>query len=155
MYKILVFSDTHGRYDSCIRTIKNAANVNLILHAGDCTDDAENLSYIFPDIPLEFVRGNNDFFSWERDEKLLHVCGKKIFLTHGHIYNVKHDLYALAKKAKEQGADISVFGHTHNPFMGEIFGISLLNPGSSGKNAKYGEIIIDNGSVSINLLDQK
>lgn len=154
MYKILVFSDTHGRYDSCIRTIEKNKDADLILHAGDCTGDAEDLSYIFADIPFEFVRGNNDYFSRERDEKLLHVKNKKIFITHGHTYNVKRDLYALAKKAKDLGADVAVFGHTHVPYTGELLGISLLNPGSSGHEAMYGEIIIDGDNIKLKLSKQ-
>ena len=155
MYKILVFSDTHGRYDSCIRTIEKNPDTNLVIHAGDCVRDAEELSYIFGDIPFEFVRGNNDYFSHERDEKLLHVRGKKIFLTHGHAYNVKYSLHALAKKADELGADIAIFGHTHTAYADKIGTLGLLNPGASGSsNPFYGVIYIDGEDLSFKVLAQ-
>ena len=152
MYKILIFSDTHGMYDSCINIIEKNKDANLIIHGGDCVSDAEELSYIFSSIPFEYVRGNNDYFSRERDEKLIFSGGKKIFITHGHAYHVKRDCYALAKRAKDLGADIAVFGHTHTPYNDTILGIPLVNPGSSGFKGEYAEILIDGDNIKINLL---
>lgn len=155
MYKILVFSDTHKNCDSCIETINKNPDTNLIMHAGDCVDDAEELSYIFSNIPVEFVRGNNDYFSFAKDEKLLHIQGKKFLLTHGHSFGVKSGLHALNKRAIQLGADVVVFGHTHTPLLEKIGDIIFLNPGASRSvNAKYGEIIISDGKIDAKILSQ-
>ena len=152
MYKILIFSDTHGMYDSCINIIEKNKDANLFIHCGDCVSDAEDLSYIASPTPFEYVRGNNDYFSRERDEKLIFAGGKKIFITHGHSYHVKRDLYALAKRAQEMGADIAVFGHTHTQCFDTIFNIPVINPGSSGFKNEYAEILIDADNIKVNLL---
>ncbi len=152
MYKILVFSDTHGMCGSCEHIIEKNKDANLIIHCGDCVADAEDLSYIYSSIHFEYVRGNNDYFSRERDEKLILAGDRKIFITHGHTYNVKRDCYGIAKRAKDMGADIAVFGHNHTPYNDTVLGIPLINPGSSGFRGEYGEILIDGDNIKINLL---
>ena len=32
--------------------------------------------------------------------------------------------------AKENGADIVMYGHTHVPYLKKVFGVTVLNPGS-------------------------
>lgn len=49
--------------------------------------------------------------------------GKRIFLTHGHIYNKNH-LPVLSE------GDILIHGHTHIPVAEKLDNIYLLNPGS-------------------------
>lgn len=150
MYKILVFSDTHKNTDTAIRIIGENPDTNLVLHAGDHAEDAEDLSYIFPEITFSYVKGNCDLFSFEKEERFFEASGKKIFLTHGHLYKVKMTLSLLRKKAKELGADIVVFGHTHQRLTEEDGGILYLNPGARGS---YGVILIGNGKVSVDIFD--
>lgn len=49
--------------------------------------------------------------------------GKRIFATHGHIYD-KWNLPDLSK------GDVFIYGHTHIPLAEEQEGIYILNPGS-------------------------
>ncbi len=150
MYKILVFSDTHKNTDTAINIIKNNPDTNLVLHAGDHAEDAEDLSYIFPEISFSYVKGNCDLFSFEKEERFFEASGKKILLTHGHLYKVKMTLSLLRKRAKELGADIVVFGHTHQRLIEEDDGILYLNPGSRGS---YGQITIDKDKISADIFD--
>lgn len=48
---------------------------------------------------------------------------KRIFITHGHIYNEEH-LPRLDK------GDVFIYGHTHIPVLKEEKGIHIINPGS-------------------------
>ena len=152
--RILVFSDTHGMIDSCISTVGRIGTVDMILHAGDVSSDAEDLSYIFPDIPVRYVCGNCEM-SRIQHELLIEAEGKRIYLTHGHLHNVKYEAgySTLIKKAKDENADIAVFGHTHNPLCQNLGDLILLNPGSVRYGSTYGVIEIENGKIGTAVLD--
>ncbi|MBS7298424.1 MAG: metallophosphoesterase [Eubacteriales bacterium] len=152
--RILVFSDTHGLIDSVVNTINRIDAVDMILHAGDVSSDAEDLSYIFPDIPVRYVCGNCEM-SRVQPELIIDAEGKRIFLTHGHLHNVKYEAgySTLVAKAKEQHADIAVFGHTHNPVCQNFGDFIILNPGSSRYGSTYGVIEIENGKIGAAVLD--
>ena len=56
--------------------------------------------------------------------------GIKIFVTHGHMYNVKSEYNTIFYKGKEVGADIVLFGHSHKALINSYDGITIMNPGS-------------------------
>lgn len=152
--KILVISDTHGDTNKAEEAIKSNKEVNLIIHLGDYFRDAQKLSSLFPNIPIEYIYGNSDFMIDDVPaEKMLDVCGKKIFITHGHRYSVKWDYDKLFKKAEELHADMLLFGHTHIPDIIEKDQYYVLNPGSTSdprddSDESYAIIEIDNGIVA-------
>jgi len=154
--RILVFSDTHHNTDGCISVIEHFRHtgVDMILHAGDCNSDAEDISYIYPEIPVKYVQGNNDF-SRVPGDLLIEAVGKKIFLTHGHGYRVKAEsgtFVTLRKKAEELGADCVVFGHTHEPYCDCHYGIRMLNPGSIKYGRTYAVIEIEDGKLRADVI---
>ena len=128
MERILVISDTHGKTDKVIRLLENVP-FTKVFHLGDMVSDAILLKKAFPDIEFHYVKGNNDPYGAE-SEKTVEVCGKKIFLCHGHNYSVSSSLLSLSLRAKEVGADVALFGHTHQKFKEECDGLTLFNPGS-------------------------
>lgn len=76
--------------------------------------------------------------------------GKKILLCHGHEYGVKSGYLNLQYAAREKGADIVLFGHTHQVFYDQTSQLAMLNPGSIGEPRYYGKnsygiLIIENG----------
>jgi putative phosphoesterase len=150
--RILVFSDTHRNIENCLSACRNIMGVDIIIHLGDVKQDADKIEKI-TGIKTVSVVGNNEF-CFERTEKTLKVCGKTIFITHGHTYGVKSDKTKIAEKTKKLGADIGLFGHTHVPFDGTVSGARLLNPGSAGRGARpsYGVIEIENGVLSACIL---
>lgn len=152
--RILVFSDTHTQLEGCIKTIENIIGVDMIIHAGDHSNDAQKLSQIFPDIPVKCVRGNCDLSS-APNELVTEVLNKRIFLTHGHLYNAKleSDYKTLKNRGIEQNCDIVVFGHTHIPYNENLGNIILLNPGSAKYTKTYGVIEIENGKLKSAVLD--
>ena len=152
--RILVFSDTHGNIDNCIRVVERIGAVDMILHAGDVSRDAQDLEAIFDNIPVKYVCGNCEI-SNVPSELLVEVSDKKIYLTHGHMHCVKleSNYKTLTDHAKSLGADVAVFGHTHIPVCDNRGDIILLNPGSCKNTVTYGVIEIENGKIGAAILD--
>ena len=76
--------------------------------------------------------------------------GRKVFLTHGHLYGVKTNLNELEKKAREENADICIFGHTHREYLVEKDGTVYVNPGAL-QDKKY--VIYDGRDFIQKVLD--
>ncbi len=156
MKRILILSDSHGDTNRCMNIINKYENqLDAIIHAGDCVRDAEDLSFIYPDIPIHYVRGNNDIFTTAPGDLIVDISGVRVFITHGHDYRVKYELRytTLAKRAQAVGAKLCVFGHTHIPhtdFSGEM---TILNPGSVRFGGTYAIAEIENGKVKTAILD--
>lgn len=151
--KILVLSDTHGHIERAEEVIWQNRKSDLIIHLGDNIRDADDLSYIFPEILVESVRGNCDYAAPETpSEKLLEYMGVRIFITHGNVYNVKNGYSRLIHKAELVDADLVLFGHTH---IAETFAHGkaiFLNPGSlseprSGRKPSYAVIELKEGKT--------
>lgn len=148
--KALIFSDSHGNFQSITDAVCSEKNVDLIIFAGDIQRDADNILSSFPDIPLAYVLGNNDWSVHDVPfERVFEFGKKRIFLTHGHKYHVKSGLNLLRQKAHDSGADICVFGHTHAAHYEDMDGILMLNPGSAWSTFMVLEII--GGEVSVKL----
>ena len=115
---------------------------DAVFFLGDGLRDAYALD--FPS--LYAVRGNCDWFSEDMApaEIVMALEGHVILATHGNLYGVKSGLGGLIAHAAEVGADIVLFGHTHQPLSEEISAGSvigqttltrpmyLFNPGSIG-----------------------
>ncbi len=153
MKKIYIFSDTHKNIDGCIDVISNAGKIDAIIHAGDHADDAYDLHSIFSDIPMYSVRGNCDYFSNEPNDLTVIIEGIKIFITHGHGYNVKMTLSELKAKGKNINADLVVFGHTHRPMVDTDGTMTITNPGSAKSLGTYAVAKIENGSVRADIFN--
>ena len=150
--KIIVFSDSHRDFNSMMKAIEKESNINMIIHAGDVLSDAEDLKIMYPQYNIVYVKGNNDL--WDRsapEDRFFEVEGIKIFLTHGHNYGVKYSTAALVKKGNELGADICIFGHTHQSFSEASGTITLFNPGCASK--RYGIIEARQGNFSVQICD--
>ena len=89
------------------------------------------MSLVFREVPFAIVKGNTDSDDFDtRETKVFDLFGKKVLLTHGHLFNVKTTLKELEKKAHYENVDICVFGHTHKEFLEEKNGIIFVNPGA-------------------------
>ena len=85
------------------------------------------------------------------DRLVVELGPAKLFLTHGHLYNVDWSLDYLVYAAQEVGAKLALFGHTHEAANLEIGGVQLLNPGTAGKGRTLScglVTVFDNGGVA-------
>jgi hypothetical protein len=129
--RIGIMSDTHGDVTLAEEAIRQMGSIDLMLHAGDTYADMVKLSKKF-DIEMIGVRGNIGRVDEGPAELVLELNGHRIFLVHGHHYDVKHSLMRLYYRAKEIEADIVVYGHTHLAMTAVEDGILFVNPGSVG-----------------------
>lgn len=127
--KILIVSDTHGRYHHLLKTLERVQPIDLLIHLGDF-EDGEDYIRALVQCPIEIVSGNNDFFTGLPKEKLIQIGKYKIMLTHGHRYGVNSGITGILEAAKYNGADIVMFGHTHVPMINLTESVWAINPGS-------------------------
>lgn len=153
--KIGLISDTHGDVFIAEKAIKAMGDIDLLLHAGDTYLDAK-LLHTMTGVDVVAVKGNTDFNCEAASETILTVENRKIFLTHGHKYNVKFGIDKLYYKALETDSDIVVFGHSHIPIYAKENGIVFINPGSvsrprGGSMPSYGIMNIVGEDIDIKL----
>lgn len=148
---ILVFSDSHGA-KNFMRACIEEYTPDYILHLGDHYEDGKKIAAEYPQIPMIQVPGNCDEYRDTEDAPLvrkIRLDGVSIFMTHGHLHGVKKNPYALVKDARDQGADIALFGHTHCALCRQEDDLWVMNPGSCGYfGATAGLIEIENGQIS-------
>lgn len=151
MKKLLVLSDSHGAKEAMLRIVA-AERPDLIYHLGDHIRDSEWLQAHTGGIPVFGVVGNCDHYAPGPERILDEVEGVRIFACHGHQYRVKFSYMALRYAAMEQQAALCLFGHTHEPYLLELEGITLMNPGSCGGSAVcYGIVMLSEGTAKCRL----
>ena len=124
-----VLSDTHGdlrRIGDCLRLMPD---IELLLHAGDFYEDAQKIGSA-SGLKVVAVTGNCDYMVKGPSEEMLAVGARRIYITHGHLYRVKHDISLLVQRSKALEVDVTVFGHTHCPTVFKREGVLFVNPGS-------------------------
>lgn len=134
--KLVLFSDSHGNVAN-MEDVVRLERPDRILHMGDLARDAEELSHRFPDIPVTYVPGNCDGRRADLpDQRVFTLEGVRIFMTHGHVYHVKAGIGAAVRAAREAGAQLLCFGHTHEALCEFQNGMWLVNPGAAGSLAR-------------------
>lgn len=152
--KIIVFSDSHRELDG-MRKVLEREKPDYVFHLGDHDSDAEQISQDFPALPVAMVRGNCDGWSDTPKTLTFSLDGLRFFLCHGHTYGVKGGYLRAVYAAREQNADVLLFGHTHeacyqclDPAPGRH--LHLLNPGSCGYGYRptYGRLLLEAGKIT-------
>lgn len=150
--KVLVISDTHGDISLLKSNLEAVEECDMILHLGDYDSDTYRISEFYKK-QIFAVRGNNDYSSRFDQDKIIRIENHTIFMTHGHKYGVYFGIDRLYYKAKEIGADIVLYGHTHVYNLQSKGQIIFLNPGSAflsrdGQNS-FAIISIEDDKVEI------
>ena len=119
-------SDTHGDSQVIDKVRGFYPNVEAIIHCGD-----SELAFSHTALAgIRKVRGNCDTEVAFPNEAVFDVGGVTFFVTHGHLFNVKSSILSLSYRAKEVGAQIACFGHSHMLGAEMIDDVLFLNPGS-------------------------
>ncbi|MBM7871287.1 putative phosphoesterase [Clostridium pascui] len=170
--KLLFISDIHGSlyYLNKILEICQEENPNYIVVLGDeLYHGARNPlpKEYNPKVVTELlnsykdkiiaVRGNCDSevdqmvleYPMLSDYSIILYNGKRLFLTHGHIYN-SNNLPNLSN------GDVLIYGHTHVPLAEKHNDIFILNPGSitfPKENTPNSYGVLENQMFKIKTLD--
>jgi len=149
--KLLILSDEHGDFLSLDAVLAQNRDISTIFFLGDGMRDIEKLTDKRPDLRIYAVRGNCDYASYAPSDGLAPFEGVLFYYTHGDRYSVKSTLEPLADAAAARGAQIALFGHTHQPACCLLHDVYLFNPGALSRFERggcYGVITIENGVPS-------
>lgn len=152
--RIGVISDTHGDQETICQVVKLLTHVDMWLHAGDYSQDADFLRRLVA-VPVFAAKGNCDGHTTAKIDEFVEIHGHRIWLTHGHRYGVKHGAQDLVRWSKHHEVDVVVYGHTHisdNHWSRETL---IFNPGSAyGRQATCGILDIDNNNQIVGSIIQ-
>ncbi|MBP1048433.1 metallophosphoesterase [Enterococcus sp. BWM-S5] len=126
--KYLVVSDNHGDRDILVQLVNHyKGQVDAMFHCGD--SELEATDHLW-DYFTAVVKGNCDYGPGYPETAIKDTGEDVVFMTHGHLSNVRFGLTQLALQAEEAGATIALFGHTHEIGCEMHQGRLFLNPGS-------------------------
>ncbi len=127
--KVLVMSDSHGNWRNIEGAVKEAGEIDMLIHCGDVENDADFVRNML-DCPVHIVAGNCDYYGDLPDMDVFMVGNYKVMACHGHGFFVNGSTKYLKEYARDNGIDVVMYGHTHKPYF-EIDGdVTVLNPGS-------------------------
>ena len=126
--KVIIISDSHlNRNILEVIHERHSQESELFIHCGDsqlmATDEVLK--------KYKTVRGNCDMdISIPLTQTITVTPKHTMYVTHGHLCDVKYSIHRLHYKALEANANIVCFGHSHEISCELIDGILYLNPGS-------------------------
>ena len=114
--------------------ILNTYTNNIIAVRGNCDSEVDQMVLDYP---------------ISSDYSIILYNNKRLFLTHGHIYN-KNNIPNISD------GDVLIYGHTHVPLTEKINNIFIINPGSitfPKENTPHCYGILENNIFKIKTLD--
>lgn len=125
--KYLVVSDNHGDRKILVDLFHHyQGKVDYMIHCGDSelpsSDALWQSAYV--------VTGNCDYDAGYKKSQLIETGQDRIYVTHGHLSNVRMGVTQLGIEAQANDATIVLFGHTHQIGCEKVGSRLFLNPGS-------------------------
>lgn len=125
--KYLVVSDNHGDRQVLVDLFAHyQGKVDYIIHCGDSElpgdDELWEQAYV--------VTGNCDYDSKYKKNRVIDTGEDRIYVTHGHLSDVRFGITQLGLEAQAANASIVLFGHTHQIGCEKVGSRLFLNPGS-------------------------
>ena len=156
--KILVFSDSHASR-RFMRQCVDAIKPDAFIHLGDMVQDGEVIAEEYPELRYYQVAGNCDrgrVMPGFPEILVETLDGTKVYMTHGHLQGVKRFLDKLILDGQRCGAQVILYGHTHEPDCRRLpEGQWILNPGSAGYGGTAGIILTNGGRAECRIIRQR
>ena len=150
--RILVVSDSHGDTAALRRVLLAQPSAEVVFFLGDGERDIEAVRPDFPQKQFVCVSGNCDFAPLYPTQECRLLCVEKIIACHGHTFGVKGGWERYLAYARKTGADLALFGHTHQAVSERCGGCLLANPGElQGRTGRIGFGVLDTETRIINL----
>jgi len=126
--KLCVCSDSHGHPDH-IRQMLEKEEPQGLFFMGDGLRDFQQIT--LPEgMYFQAVCGNCDFMPMEPPFRNVILEGKRIFLTHGHLFGAKEGTAGLHARGARDAAEWVFYGHTHYAEVKQYDDMLILCPGS-------------------------
>lgn len=148
MVRLAVISDSHWNrtHLEMFARIAREEAFDAVIHCGDGLSDAKWLAKSLP-MEVRYIAGNCDP-RWSCDRELRCTYDTaRLLAVHGDLYNVKYDLCPLSYHAEEVGAQVALFGRTHQPHAGYVSRVLMVNPGAL-RDGRYAELRIERGQAT-------
>ena len=158
--KLLVFSDSHSAL-RFMRLCMDSIKPDQVIHLGDHYEDGTVLRQEYPQVLCHQVPGNCDAYRMDLSVPSVlqyDIGGVRFYMTHGHLHGVKSGNARLVSAAREAGAGIVLYGHTHEAECYQLpEGLWVMNPGSCrSSGGSVGLVhIVDNKISSCRILRQE
>jgi len=153
---LAVIGDTHGADDHRLSgaVLSAVRRADLVVHTGDFTTLAVLEAIEGEAAQLAGVTGNNDAGAIRERLPATRIVGaldRRFLVVHGH----EHGETALSLLARQEDADAVVVGHSHDPTLANLGGLTLVNPGSYADprwhRPAYATVERDDGAVRVTL----
>ena len=156
--KILVFSDSHASR-RFMRQCVDAVQPDAFIHLGDMVQDGEVIAEEYPHLRYYQVAGNCDrgrVLPGFPEILVETLDNTKVYMTHGHLQGVKLFLDKLILDGQRCGAQVILYGHTHEPDCRRLpEGQWIMNPGSTGYGGTAGIILTNGGRAECRIIRQR
>lgn len=154
MKTFIVLSDTHGHLSAVEKLRPLFGENDYIVHLGDGSADMRKVYGEFPE-KTYLLRGNNDFSRYGEDELIIGAEGLSLYCCHGHCWGVKSGLDRLARRAKEKGCEVALYGHTHRASVDTVDGVLCINPGAAGAlfGGSYCYLVLHRGKATPTIVE--
>lgn len=148
--RLIVVSDSHGERWGFFDVVEKEASADVVYFLGDGFREYEATVERYSDKKTFIgVQGNCDFGCSLPTKDIRSIENAKIYATHGFAERVKYGPYELEIAARNNGCNLVLFGHTHQPTNYYKDGIYYFNPGSL-RDGFYGVVdITDKGIMCI------
>lgn len=150
--RILVVSDSHRDTKNLCAAINAQPTAEVVVHLGDSEIDLDSIACRYPAKMFVTVQGNCDWGSALPLTAEPVFEGVKFFCTHGHRYGVKSGLETAKQAARDHGATILLYGHTHQSLTDYDDGLYIMNPGAlRGIYPSYGIVDLTPQGIVTNI----
>ena len=159
--KIAIISDIHDNLvnlEKCLNWC-NKNGIKEIICCGDVTN-SETLGILSNKFngTIYLVKGNVEIYNEAELKQYQNIkyYGKvgKIELNNKFI-GICHEPYLVERMRKEGNYDIIFYGHTHKPWIEEMGGIKLVNPGTlSAMFQKATFALMEDDKIELKILEQ-
>jgi len=135
--KFLIISDIHdnlANLEKCLNWGRGQGIANAIC-SGDVVD-SETLAYLAENFKLIYLaRGNLEIYDElevGKYENIKYLGRFGVFEVDGKILGLCHEPWCIKKVLELKKCQIIFYGHTHEPWIEEKDGVTLVNPGTLG-----------------------
>ena len=127
--RVIVFSDTHGNQAIADKIIQENSQCDHFIFLGDGLHEVDILKAKYADKSIFCVAGNCDK-STAPTSAVLELYNTRIYITHGHLYNVNESITEIVNNAvkDEAVAALTMLGFSPAPAAKVVVAILTEQP---------------------------